>query len=248
MTDALLDAASLILFAPSEPAKPDAPPRLLIIERSAALRFGGGALAFPGGRVDPGDVALALELGDREAAPRIAAIRETIEETGIAIGVSPVPAPDGLARLRAGLAAGEPFAALLAEAGLALEPRALTSFARWCPPAGTARRFDTRFYLATADGAAVPAPDAAETARAYWMSAADALAAIAAGAARAMFPTICLLERLAALGAFETAYADATQRPEKIVATWREERDGQSWLCIPDDLGYPVTARPMPQG
>jgi hypothetical protein len=26
------------------------------------------------------------------------------------------------------------------------------------------------------------------------------------------------------------------------VVPWIEERDGERWLCIPDDLGYPVTA------
>jgi hypothetical protein len=26
------------------------------------------------------------------------------------------------------------------------------------------------------------------------------------------------------------------------VVPWLEERDGAQWLCIPDDLGYPVTA------
>jgi hypothetical protein len=27
----------------------------------------------------------------------------------------------------------------------------------------------------------------------------------------------------------------------RIVTPWRETRDGQEWLCIPEDAGYPVT-------
>jgi hypothetical protein len=30
--------------------------------------------------------------------------------------------------------------------------------------------------------------------------------------------------------------------PARTVTPWMEERDGETHLCIPDDLGYPVTS------
>ena len=237
---AAADAASLILFAP--PAKPGDPPPLLLIERGATLAFAGGALAFPGGRIDPGDIALALALGAPDAAPRIAAIRETIEETGIAIGIVPAPAADVIASIRAGLGAGEPFGTLIAAAGLRLAPDALAPFARWLPPADVSRRYDTRFYIAELAAPSPPLPDGQETAAAFWMTAADALD----GPHRMLFPTRRMLERIAALPDFATAREDAAGRPEQVVAPWIEERDGARWRCIPEGLGYPVTAARIP--
>ncbi len=234
------DAASLILFG--GPARPGDPSPLLMIERGAALAFAGGALVFPGGRVDPGDHALALERGDAAAAPRIAAIRETIEETGIAVGLDPVPDEAVVAALRAGIRAGEPFGRLLADAGLGVAPDVLAPFARWLPPAGGQRRFDTRFYIAEAPGGGPAAPDGEETVAVFWMTAAEALAEAAAGRHRLMFPTRRLLERLAALGDAGAARADAAGRPEMVVTPFVEERDGERWLCLPEGIGYPVTA------
>jgi 8-oxo-dGTP pyrophosphatase MutT (NUDIX family) len=75
-----IPAATLVLMRD----RPGAPPELLMVERAAAMRFAGGALVFPGGRVDPED-----RIGrDDEAAARTAAVRETIEEAGIAVDVA----------------------------------------------------------------------------------------------------------------------------------------------------------------
>ncbi len=63
------------------------PPRLLFVQRAAGLAFAPGAYVFPGGRVDPEDRAAAARLHPHidsvDAAARIAALRETSEETGI---------------------------------------------------------------------------------------------------------------------------------------------------------------------
>src|SRR3546814_1189698 len=85
---------------------------------------------------------------------RVAAVRETIEEAGIAGGIDPLPDPDALGRLRSGLNAHGPFVDLLANEGLALDPDALISFAHWCPRREHVRILDRRFYLAhLSDGA-----------------------------------------------------------------------------------------------
>ena len=43
----------------------------------------------------------------------------------------------------------------------------------------------------------------------------------------------------------ELARADAARHPVRKVVPWVEQREGSDWLCIPDDLGYPVTAEPL---
>jgi 8-oxo-dGTP pyrophosphatase MutT (NUDIX family) len=88
MTDPLPDpipAATLILMR----ARASGPPELLMIERSPDMAFAAGALAFPGGRIDPEDHAAAASLPGADAAARIAALRETVEETGLGGDLSP---------------------------------------------------------------------------------------------------------------------------------------------------------------
>jgi 8-oxo-dGTP pyrophosphatase MutT (NUDIX family) len=223
----------------------DGPPELLIVERARAMSFAGGALVFPGGRVDPGDHALATTLeGDPEdLAARIAAVRETIEEAGVAIGVQVPPAavPD----LQRRLYAGEPMAALLDEVGGALDLAALVPFARWLPAGVHHKVFDTRFYLARAPEGAEPVVDGNENVRVFWASARAVLDAADRGEAVIIFPTRRNLERLALFASFADAAADARAHPVRTVTPWIETRDDGKHLCIPDDLGYPVTSEPL---
>ena len=43
----------------------------------------------------------------------------------------------------------------------------------------------------------------------------------------------------------DEAAADAALYPIRTITPWIEPREGGEYLCIPDDLGYPVTAEPM---
>ena len=236
-----IPAATLILM---RPAARGGAPEILFLERAKTMAFAAGALVFPGGRIDPGDheaaALLAPELVD--GAARIAAIRETIEETGIAPAL---PARADAAALRAGLAAGEPIAGLLARLGIGLDLAALTPFARWCPNFREARRFDTLFYLAEAPaGAAPPRADESEAVHSFWATAADVIAEVEAGRAHAIFPTRRNLERLARFASLEDARADAAAHPVAKITPWVEERKGRQFVCIPEGIGYPVTAEP----
>jgi len=239
-----IPAATLILMRPVD----SGPPELLMVERAKTMAFAAGALVFPGGRIDAADaVAAALLAPDlSDGAARIAAIRETIEETGIAPALLP-PGREGAAdALRRGLASGASFHALLDELGLAVELAALTPFARWLPNFRETRRFDTLFYLAEAPEGAPPArADQAEAVRTFWASAADCLAEIEAGRAHAIFPTRRNLERLARFASIDEARADAARHPVRKITPWVEERAGGRFVCIPDDAGYPVTAEPI---
>jgi len=235
-----IPAATLVLMRPG-----DEGPELLFIERAKTMAFAAGALVFPGGRIDEDDHILAARIGGgiEDAAARIAAIRETIEETGLAPALARSADAATIARLREAMAGGAPFPDLLAEHGLALDLHALTPFARWCPTFREARRFDTLFYIAEAPpGAADHSADKTEAVRSFWASARQVLDEVAAGEARAIFPTRRNLERLARFGSIEEARADAAANPVQKIVPWIEEREGTRWLCIPEDAGYPVTA------
>ncbi len=235
-----IPAATLIILRDRD----SGPPELLMVERARAMAFAGGALVFPGGRVDPGDHSLAAlhSRDDDEGAARIAAIRETIEEVGLGIALDSPPA--GIAPIREALHAGAPFAAALGRTRLLLD--ALEPFARWRPAHAHARIFDTRFYLARMpEGMPDATVDATENVRLLWTTAAAILAEADAGRATLIFPTRRTLERLARFADFDAAVADARAHQVRTITPWIERRGGADHLCIPDDLGYPVTAEPL---
>ena len=117
MTDEAIPAATLIVVRD----RAGGPPELLMVERAEGMAFAAGALVFPGGRIDEADRALASELGLDAAA--VAAIRETIEETAIPVGLSPLP-PTRRPRssFNARSSPIEPFGDLLEARGLRSTP------------------------------------------------------------------------------------------------------------------------------
>lgn len=243
-------AATLVVFR-HDPR--GGPPELLLVRRSAAMAFAGGAAVFPGGKVDPADRELAAQTaadGDDadDLAARIAAIRETIEETGLVTGVAEPVDADEAAAARAMLGEVGSLAPVLATFGWTLAPARLVPFARWCPPVRAPRVFDTRFYLVDiGTGAVELAVDATENTHLFWASAEQALRLGDSGAIRVIFPTRRNLERLALFADFAAARAHAEAVPVRMILPWREERDGTTWLRIPEDCGYPITAAPLPR-
>jgi 8-oxo-dGTP pyrophosphatase MutT (NUDIX family) len=231
MDDHAIPAATLVVMRDLAAG----PPELLMVTRSSRMAFAAGAMVFPGGRIDEGDHALALH---PEQAAKVAAIRETLEETGLAVGLS-APAP---ASLQEELHAGQPFSAGLDRHGLGLDLSALVPFARWKPTFKHTRRFDTHFFLARAPADSSDLrPQAGECDSAEWVTARLVLDRIAKGEVRAIFPTVRNLERLAQFGSFAEAVAHARAHPVETISPWIEESDGEQWLRIPDHLGYPIT-------
>ena len=242
MTDDAIPAATLVLFRETGAGAAEH----LFVERAGTMAFAAGAIVFPGGRVDEGDRLLAAHFPDLDpddAAARIAAIRETIEEAGVAVGFHELPGAALLAAMRAQLLKGMVFSDIIAAAGLKLDPSALTCFARWRPNMRETRNFDTRFYMARMpDGAAMASVDATENVRLFWGTAQSVLDDADAGRVHVIFPTRRNLERLAKLGSLDAARAEvAVIAPEKITPFF-EMRDGERYLCIPEDRGYPVTS------
>ena len=236
MSDDAIPAATLIVVRERASGAPD----LLMVERGQAMSFAAGALVFPGGRIDEADRSLGRELGIDPAA--VAAVRETIEETAVPVGVSPVPDHNSALNLQRELAADASFGALLAEAGCTIDIASITPFTRWVPKFHAVRRFDTMFFVAASPpGDWQPQVIEGECSGACWIRASEVLERERDGEARLIFPTRRVLERLAQHSSFEEMRADALAHPVEPITPWVEEKEGEQFITIPDHLGYPVT-------
>lgn len=151
-----VDAAGLVLIRDGETG-----PEVLLGRRHRRVAFLPGIYVFPGGRVDPEDATpsgfpepiepgLAAQLGSGSRRPPAAflraAVRETVEETGLMVAVPAASPPqaDGLA---------EPWRGF-AERGLAPAFQHLSFICRAITPATSHRRYHTRFFLADGQAAA----------------------------------------------------------------------------------------------
>ncbi len=239
-----IPAATVVIFRRAQAGAPE----LLMVQRSRALRFAGGAAVFPGGKVDPADVTLAATLMPDEpleiASARIAAIRETLEETGLVLGLRERISVEQAIAARAMLIERGELAPVLDAFGWNLEPEQLTLYAHWCRPAR--RSYDTRFFIADLGTGAVDiAVDATENTHLFWITAADALEQIPTGEMSAIYPTVRNLERLAQFATFEATLADIERHPVRRILPWEIERDGETWITIPEGCGYPVLSAPL---
>lgn len=236
MTDEAIPAATLIVVREAAGRAPE----LLMVERAQGMAFAAGALVFPGGRVDEADHLLAT----RSAidAHLVAAIRETLEETAIPVGLAPMPDHKSAQLIQDRLIAEQAFGETLAQAGCRIDATQLTPFARWVPKFHAVRRFDTLFFIANAAGMDwQPRVVAGECADAFWLSAQEVLDREQRGEARLIFPTRRTLERLAQHSTFEEILSDARAHPIEPISPWVEERDGEQLITIPAHLGFPVT-------
>jgi 8-oxo-dGTP pyrophosphatase MutT (NUDIX family) len=238
MSEDAIPAATLVVVR----ERTDGPPDLLMVERAQDMAFAGGAWVFPGGRIDQADVELAESLGTEDAAARVAAIREAVEETAIPLGLSPTPDRAMSLEMQRHLLSDMPLKTLLRRNGLNLETDALTPLARWVPRFHAMRRFDTLFFVARApEGDWVPNVAERECKGAHWASAAEVLERDKAGELQLIFPTRRTLERLAQHSTFEEILADARAHAIEPISPWLDEIGGERFITIPEGIGYPVT-------
>ena len=214
---------------------------VLAIERAKGMGFAGGAIAFPGGKVDATDWPEGPQfegfegLDPDEATAMVTAARECFEESGILLSRGPTVSAATRAELRPLSDQHQiSFADLLARIGHRLDAVELRPFARWLPPHGLHKRFDTRFYLATLPEGEEMLVDGHEAVHARWATPAELLADADAGLISMLFPTRCNLARLAQFDSVAALLRDQTPPPfvQPDIAP-----DG--WLTIPDDIGYP---------
>ncbi|MHA7873534.1 MAG: NUDIX hydrolase, partial [Hyphococcus sp.] len=222
----------------------------------------GGALVFPGGRVDGGDADPAWReycdgldhAPDAEAAPRVAAIREAFEETGILLarrhGDSAFVEDAFVQSVdhwrKAVEADDRKFLELVKQENLRLAVDSLNLFARWSPPAAaTHRRYDTWFFAAAAPPGQQAREDGDEATEALWITPAAALKAREANERKMIFPTVRNVELLNVSETADEVLAFARKRTIELVQPSVIERGGRRFVTIPDGLGYPVTEEPL---
>jgi glyoxylase-like metal-dependent hydrolase (beta-lactamase superfamily II)/8-oxo-dGTP pyrophosphatase MutT (NUDIX family) len=131
-------------------------PEVLIVERSRSLRFFGGFLAFPGGKIHPHDAQVPFR---RDSIPtQLAdlvgtACRELFEETGVLLARD----PDGqfptlslkLEQARRDVTTGRVlFGQVLRDNGLSISMSDFIAVGNLVTPPFAPIRFDTRFFLA----------------------------------------------------------------------------------------------------
>jgi 8-oxo-dGTP pyrophosphatase MutT (NUDIX family) len=194
MSDEMRRAASVIAVREGDR---QGDPEVLVLERGAGSRFLPGYVVFPGGAVDEHDAVLASRwFGDDGEASRAAAVRELVEEAGLALtreGLVDAGDPDSLDPVHAAPPAAEQ----------------LHQLARWIAPDEVPVRFDARFFTVVAPRGLEPAPDGGEAAHAWWASPRELLAEWQVGARKLYWPTYATMVELAGCGSAE-AIAELT--------------------------------------
>jgi 8-oxo-dGTP pyrophosphatase MutT (NUDIX family) len=225
---------------------------VLMITRHTDAAFAGGALVFPGGRVDGSDgapemLARCRPVAGADAAAmalRIAAIRETFEEAHVLLA-----RPRGEDRLLGAAALAEverragskDFAALVATGAIELAADLLVPYAHWITPEREPKRFDTHFFLAPAPLDQVAAHDGSEAVDSLWTTAAAAIAASEAKQVSLIFPTRMNLIKLGRSRTVAEALAAARASPIITVMPVLAETPDGMVLRIPLEAGYGIS-------
>ena len=161
----------------------------LMLQRTQNAAFLGGAYVFPGGALDPSDVAPRRVLGLTEAQANqrlglasgglgyyVAAVRECFEEAGVLLACDANGNPVLPARAEKLMAErASPFLELLERENLYIPAGALAYYGHWITQPGRSRRFDARFFVTLAPAGQEGAHDAAETVHHLWIEPRQAL-------------------------------------------------------------------------
>ena len=229
---------------------------VFMMVRHYEIDFASGALVFPGGSVDAADQGIVdqpeLHAGgdglDGAALNfRIAAVRETFEESGILLArprgsrglIDAARAGEIAARHRTPLCDGKvTFAQILREHDLVLALDHLVPYAHWITPEKMPKRFDTWFFLAAAPPEQVGVHDGKESTDSIWLSPREALEGGDSGRFKLPFPTTRNLIRLSKQGNVAAALEDARQRPIVTVTPVMTRNGDKRQLRIPAEAGY----------
>jgi hypothetical protein len=230
------------------------------VRRHAKSAFLGGAVVFPGGKVDAADADDAWAAQATAADPRVeafagpseeggapvparalavAACRETLEEARLVPLTDPLGEAE-IEALHAALAAAPgTLSALLARAGRKLALSALSPFARWITPRAEPRRFDARFFLMECPPGQAGRHDEHETTHSFWERPALVLDRAARGEIFLAPPTTRSLELLSACGDVRAARALAREQSLHPVCPVFVP-DAAPFLALPGDPAHPI--------
>ena len=214
---------------------------VLLLRRTAAMKFAPGAYVFPGGSVDEADADPGIawhgpdpaEIGARlGASPELAralvcaAVRETFEESGVLLasepgGPLPVPSGSSWEADRNALTTGSlTLAELLSRRGLAVRADLLVPWARWITPEAEPRRFDARFFAAALPAGQHAAGHQAEADQTAWLRPANAIEAAKTGSISLLPPTAAIFRRWPKMSPRPPLEANSAKRRSQPWPSW----------------------------
>ena len=237
------DAATLVLLRDGAGGV-----EVFCVERNRKSRFMGGALVFPGGKVDASDRDPAWEtllmpprVGVRQDLA-LAACRESLEEAAI-LPVSGVITHDEALVFRQALATGADFLrSALKARGLTIDLSSLVPFARWITPEAEVRRFDARFFMMRAPEGQDGAHDTQETMASFWAAPREVLAHFDDRQIQMAPPTHRTLERLSSHATVDEALEAAEKACLDPICPVLIDYDGTMALTLPGDPDHPRAA------
>lgn len=253
-TDAPIRIASTVMLV-----RPAQALEVLMVKRNQQIDFFSGAMVFPGGKLEPDDLDRAWSshargldrVGEEERGPRIAALRETFEETGVlACAGANCPAASTMEDARGRMEAGElSFLDFVRGEGIVLDLTRITLFARWLTPPVMPKRFDTFFYLIEMPAGQEVRHDGREAVENEWVTAAEALRRGEAGERTILFPTRQNLRLLSQTPSIADAVRAAEGRARRRVTPRIEVRDdGKRYLRLLPEDGYGEVFEPLAVG
>ena len=225
---------------------------VLMIERHTRISFAGGALVFPGGKVDAEDrLLLAHCVADAEGdtlISRIAAIREAYEEARILLahhtGSTDLMSADEVHAFHEHYVRTGDFLSTVLATGVTLATDLLVPIAHWITPVGLPKRFDTQFFVALGPTEQIALEDGFEAVETLWTTPQAALNAEESGNRILMVPTFFVLRKLAKSRSAAEAIEAARIGPvHPITADLIQTDDGET-ANIPADSGYDLHAVP----
>ncbi len=255
-------ATTVLLVRPSVDSDPGSPPEVFMVVRHHQIDFASGALVFPGGKVDAADSDPRLRglcagidgLSDAELAFRIAGIREAFEETGILLarrrGAADLIAAAALKpiedRYRQALVKGDSTMAAMAGAEeLVLACDTMLPYAHWITPAFVPKRFDTRFFVASAPSDQVALHDGHESVDSVWIRPTQAIEDAEAGRRTMLFPTKLNLMKLAEIPTVAGVLGHYGRHAPAPILPVIETREGRRFLTVGKESGYAIYEREM---
>jgi 8-oxo-dGTP pyrophosphatase MutT (NUDIX family) len=221
--------------------------QVLMITRHDAAGFAAGAIVFPGGKRDRGDGELAAfsrtGTADEAGTLRVAAIRETYEESGILLarrrGAAALVTGTELREMTGGGVA--PIVSLAREHGLELADDLLVPFAHWITPRDRPKRFSVHFFLAPAPADQEPLHDGREAVDALRVDPEAILREAEANRVKMVMATRMNLRKLARSATVAEALAAARAAPVITVNPERIETPTGPIVRIPLEAGYGVS-------
>jgi len=229
---------------------------LFFVRRHARSAFLGGAVVFPGGKLDAADADPELHMRAAEPHGRSitfansenharalawCACRETLEEAALLPATTPI-SDDVVQNMQQQLNDKErdaSFAALLMTENIEVDVAQLVPFARWITPTAERRRYDTRFYLLRAPRGQQGRHDAKETTMGLWAAPTRMIDAHEAGDVFLAPPTLRALELLIETENVHAAIAVANAQSLLSICPVFVPGD-EPYLALPGDPAHEI--------